>query len=147
MHLETVLEAMATAKRHGIVVRQLEVSGFYARLNQRDQRLRSKVSSGLSNVTTLRIIDSSHLMSFMSKTYLPCLRYVEIKDCWMTTEDIHGFLIDEPRVQSLQLENIWLPECLRIESSGISIPAGKHQVRRIEKGIIVAKAEANTLEG
>lgn len=109
IHLETIMNVFAVAKRHGIFIKCLEISGFYAHFGPREAEFRELMSYGLSDTKSVRLIDSSCLFHFMSTIHLPALRHVELESCWITGNEVEKFLEKNSGVQTLHLENIWLP--------------------------------------
>ena len=106
LHLETILEAMTTAQKRGIVFRSFKVSGLYSAI---ETTMHQKVEDALRDVEDIHIFDSPTLLDSMATISLPSLRRLELGTCWIWPADLERFVRSHAdSLRSIHLEDAWL---------------------------------------
>ena len=106
LHLETILDAMMTGRRKGIVFRSFKVSGLYSAV---ETTMCHKVEDALHDVQDIHIHDSPALLEFMAIISLPSLRRLELGTCWIWPADLERFVcLHANSLQFVHLEDAWV---------------------------------------
>ena len=106
LHLETILDAMVTGRRKGIVFQTFKVSGLYSAV---DTTMCHKVEDALHDVKDIHIYDSPTLLNFMAVISLPSLRRLELGTCWIWPADLERFVrLHANSLRFVHLEDAWM---------------------------------------
>lgn len=116
-HFHTILKAMNSANGEGILIKGLEVFGFYASLNTACTLL-TLANKAMANVTHLKLVDSVALFQFLLADNLPRHKRLCVCDCWLIGRDLEHF-VQKHLVKELSLENISLPKDVFLEKHSI----------------------------
>ncbi|KAL4960584.1 F-box protein [Aspergillus stella-maris] len=116
-HLEKLLTAAVAARRNGIIIRSLYISGFYHQAAIEDCFLQALALNALSSIEELRVISTSPMLPLLERLHLLRLQRVELIDVWLSLSTLEGLLRNSKGLRSLYLEDIWLVDEL-VGSSG-----------------------------
>ncbi|KAF7177428.1 hypothetical protein CNMCM7691_005633 [Aspergillus felis] len=123
-HLEKLLTAITVAQENGVTIRTFEISGFYSRVPTEDRSLHQLATEALQKVEKLRLVDSPAMMPFVNRLSLPCLRRLELANCWLSVPALEECIrLRADSLQSLHFENTWILE-EEISHEGIHISMG-----------------------
>jgi hypothetical protein len=123
-HLEKLLTAITVAQENDVTIRTFEISGFYSRAPTEDRPLQRLATEALQKVEKLRLVDSPAMMPFVNRLSLPCLRHLELANCWLSVPALEECIHLHVRsLQSLHFENTWILE-EEISQDGIHISMG-----------------------
>jgi hypothetical protein len=123
-HLERLLTAVVVARQNDIAIRTFEIRGFYSRAVTKDSYLRELAGEAFSSVEELRLVDSPAMLAFVNQVPFPCLRRVELANCWLSIPTLQKFTrLHSGRLESVHLENTWVLE-ETVHAGGIHISMG-----------------------
>ncbi|PYH99484.1 hypothetical protein BO71DRAFT_314007, partial [Aspergillus ellipticus CBS 707.79] len=103
LYLETVFKAIIKMQSAGLLLKTIEINGFYAKLSSADDSLLNMASTALASVSKIHLADSSSLLQFLSHIHLPSLEYVSLAKCSLISSDLRRFLVNSGGVRSLHL--------------------------------------------
>lgn len=105
LHLETIFRSMSTARNEGIHITVLQISGFYAHLDNLDEELLRLAESALVEVSTLKLVDSVSLLKFFRWVQSDRIKDLFVKNCYFVGHDLTDFICNSaPNLRQLILE-------------------------------------------
>ncbi|KAL2801734.1 hypothetical protein BJX63DRAFT_426550 [Aspergillus granulosus] len=123
-HLERLLTAVVVARENDVTIRTFEIRGFYSRAVTKDRFLQQLAGEALSSVEELRLVDSPAMLAFVNQVPFPCLRRVELTNCWLSIPTLEEFTrLHSGGLESIHLENTWVLE-ETVDADGIHMSMG-----------------------
>ncbi|KAL2801761.1 hypothetical protein BJX63DRAFT_426537 [Aspergillus granulosus] len=123
-HLERLLTAVVVARENDVTIRTFEIRGFYSRAVTKDRFLQQLAGEALSSVEELRLVDSPAMLAFVNQVPFPCLRRVELANCWLSIPTLEKFTrLHSGGLESIHLENTWVLE-ETVDADGIHMSMG-----------------------
>jgi hypothetical protein len=105
LHLEAILRSLSKARKRGVHITTLQVSGFYAHFDQLDKELLDVAESALVKISTLKLVDSVSLLRFFRWVKLKHIRDLYVQNCYFVGHDLTEFVCNySPTLRRLILQ-------------------------------------------
>ncbi|KAE8396864.1 hypothetical protein BDV37DRAFT_277335 [Aspergillus pseudonomiae] len=107
-HVKTLATAVVAARRQGIVIDTLAISGYYPNHLSPDYHLSHLLDDAFADVEELRLEDSPALLEYFTRNPLQHLQRLEFGSYWMSVLKLERFVYaHKATLRYLHLEDIW----------------------------------------